>query len=83
MKILLFIAFLKNFFLMNESKCVWMFFSHYSVYRYCGDGLSRTIRSINNYIMLTLRSDHNQIEADVGFKATATLYQGKTVLPKV
>ncbi|KAL8570787.1 hypothetical protein ACOMHN_006937 [Nucella lapillus] len=42
--------------------------------RYCGDGLARTIRSLNNVIVLTLRSDSHQVATDIGFNLTTSLY---------
>ncbi|KAL8570785.1 hypothetical protein ACOMHN_006935 [Nucella lapillus] len=42
--------------------------------RYCGDGLGRTIRSVNNSIVLTLRTDSRQVPSDTGFNLTASLH---------
>ncbi|XP_076465381.1 uncharacterized protein LOC143297094 [Babylonia areolata] len=42
--------------------------------RYCGDGLSRTIRSLNDTVILTLRTDDVQVPADTGFNLTVSLY---------
>ncbi|XP_076465481.1 uncharacterized protein LOC143297173 [Babylonia areolata] len=42
--------------------------------RFCGDGLGRTIRSLNDTVILTLRTDDEQIPADTGFNLTVSLY---------
>ena len=42
--------------------------------RYCGDGIGRTIRSLNNTVILTLRTDHHQVAEDTGFNVTASLF---------
>ena len=42
--------------------------------RFCGEGLTRTIRSMKNTVVLTFRSDYRQVSSNNGFRLRATLF---------